>query len=112
MKIGVISNLYPPLIRGGGEIIAAHTAEGLKEAWQHVFVISTQPYANWQSFQTNRSEINDVLVYRFYPPNFYYYLNDYKFPWFIRVFWHLWDSFNIFSRQTVKNILKKSSRKW
>ncbi len=107
MKIGIISNLYPPLIRGGAEVIAAMIAEGLKDAWQHVFVISTKPPQGWKSWQVSNGEVNQIQVYRIYPPNIYYYLNDYKFPIFIRFIWRFFDIFNIFSYWQTRRILQK-----
>jgi len=114
MKIGIISNLYPPFVRGGAEIIAAMEAEGLKKAWQHVFVISSKP-ARLETGPGSRpitqlvieGEVNEVSVYRFTPINLYYYLNDFKFPAFAKIFWHLIDTFNIFSYFTVRKILLK-----
>ncbi len=114
MKIGIISNLYPPFMRGGAEIIASIEAEGLKKAWQHVFVISSKP-AKVQTGPNAKpitkliieSEVNEVLVYRFTPVNLYYYMNDFRFPAFIRALWHVIDTFNIFSYFTVRKILKK-----
>lgn len=116
MKICIISNLYPPFIRGGAEIIAALQAEGLKKNWQHVFVISTRPakvkvigkspFVN-KAWSTTVDNIDDIDVYRFSPNNIYYYLDDFKYPAFIRFIWHLFDTFNIFSYFKVKKILNK-----
>lgn len=105
MKIGIISNLFPPFIRGGAEIIAALETEGLKDAWQHVFVVSSRPYKDWKSLQISKDFNDDFNIFRFYPLNLYYYLNDFKFPAFIRLFWHLFDIFNIFSYFKIKKIL-------
>ncbi|MBT6691476.1 glycosyltransferase [Candidatus Parcubacteria bacterium] len=114
MKIGIISNLYPPFIRGGAEVIAAAEAEGLKKAWQHVFVISSRPKnirvrggRLMGSKSITQDEINEVSVFRFNPINIYYYLNDFKYPGFVRLLWHLFDMFNIFSYFSVKKILKE-----
>ena len=105
MKIGIISNLYPPFVRGGAEVIAALEAKGLKDVWQHVFIITSRPYRGFRSLFVSRGEDNEIPVYRFYPLNFYHYLNDFRFPGFVRFFWHLWDNFNIFSYWQVKKIL-------
>jgi glycosyltransferase involved in cell wall biosynthesis len=94
------------LIRGGAEVIAALEAQGLKEAWQHVFVISSRPYGGFKSLSISKNENADIPVYRFYPLNIYYYLNDFRYPAFIRLIWHLFDSFNIFSYFKIKKILK------
>jgi len=114
MKIGIISNLYPPFIRGGAELVAAMQAEGLKKAWQHVFVVSSRPASlriykkvlfNTGLWGKNKDEINGVDVYSFNPVNLYYYLDDYKYPVFIRLLWHIIDIFNLFSYFSIKKIL-------
>jgi len=114
MKVGIISNLYPPFVRGGAEVIAAAEAEGLKKAWQHVFVVSTRPKnirvqggSMFGSRSITQDEVNEVTVFRFNPINIYYYLNDFKYPSFVRLFWHLIDIFNIFSYFSVKKILQQ-----
>ncbi|MFA5126564.1 MAG: glycosyltransferase [Patescibacteria group bacterium] len=113
MKFAVISNLYPPLVRGGAEMIAATEAEGLKAAWQHVFVIATKPRkmnVNGVDVRADnelvwQDEVNSVSVYRITPFNVYYYLNDYKYPAILRLLWHFLDIFNWHSYFQVKKIL-------
>jgi glycosyltransferase involved in cell wall biosynthesis len=115
MKFAIISNLYPPLIRGGAEIIAAQEARGLKNAWQHVFVVTTKPRAikiNKQTVSADNhnfwlDEEDGVAVYRFVPLNIYYYINDFLHaaPW--RFIWHIIDTFNIYSYWQVRKILLK-----
>ena len=115
MKIGIITNLYPPFIRGGAEIIASIEAEGLKKAWQHVFVISSRPHnvkiKNAPLIKSpdfiSVDEVNEVPVFRFSPINIYYYLNDFKYPGFVRMLWHFIDMFNVFTYFKVKKILEK-----
>ncbi|MBU1203221.1 glycosyltransferase [Patescibacteria group bacterium] len=116
MKIAVISNLYPPFVRGGAEIVAAMEAQGLKKSWQHVFAISTRPakvkFIGAHIFRTGLwttsvDTFEEVDVYRFNPVNLYYYLDDFKFPSFLRLFWHIFDIFNIFSYFKIKKILLK-----
>jgi glycosyltransferase involved in cell wall biosynthesis len=116
MKICIISNLYPPFIRGGAEVVAAMQADGLKEAWQHVFVISTRPsqvkvvgnpILTSGAMATTVDAVGGIDVYRFNPNNIYYYLNDFKYPAFVRLFWHIFDTFNIFSYFKIKKILQK-----
>ncbi|PWB38298.1 MAG: hypothetical protein C3F02_04815 [Parcubacteria group bacterium] len=114
MKIGIISNLYPPFVRGGAEIVAAVQAGALKQSWQHVFVISTRPkyLRPWTMslmlpdiLDVTTDEVDEVIVYRFRPLNVYYYLDDFKYPGWLRLLWHLVDTFNIFSYRTIKKIL-------
>lgn len=108
MKVGIITSLYPPLIKGGAEIIASMQATGFKEAMNHVFVISTKPYnyLGKKSFQI-KENINNTTVYRFFPFNIYHYIDGYKFPGFIRLIWHIIDIFNIFSYFIIKKILEE-----
>lgn len=107
MKIGIISNLYPPFVRGGAEIIVSTLAEGLKDNLHHVFVISTQPHAGLSSMWPQMRETRGVKVYRFYPWNIYYYLNDYAYPAIVRFVWHILDIFNVHSYLAVRSIIAK-----
>jgi glycosyltransferase involved in cell wall biosynthesis len=105
MKICLISNLYPPISRGGAEKVAERVARGLKSSGHEVFVISTKPWGGWKSFKPVVAEENGIKVYRFYPMNIFYYLNDYKHGVFSRMIWHFFDMFNCQSARAVKNIL-------
>jgi len=107
MKICIISNLYPPYVRGGAEIVVGRLAEALRDNLHHVFVISTQPYENIGSLWVTTTTVNEVQVYRFTPANIYYYLNDFRFPEPVRALWHLIDIFNFHSYFVVKKLLKK-----
>jgi glycosyltransferase involved in cell wall biosynthesis len=107
MKICLISNLYPPISRGGAEKVAERVARGLVAASHEVFVISTKPWGGWKSFKPVAADEDGVKVYRFYPANIFYYLNDYKHHALWRAKWHFWDMFNCHSARVVKNILKQ-----
>ena len=119
MKICLISNLYPPISRGGAEKVAERVAQGLKSAvgphtknfgegtCHEVFVISTKPWDGWKSFKPAAAEENGIKVYRFYPANIFYYLNNFKHNALWRAKWHFWDMFNCQSARVVKKILKK-----
>ncbi|MFA5412931.1 MAG: glycosyltransferase family 4 protein [Patescibacteria group bacterium] len=117
MKICLISNLYPPISRGGAERVAERVARGLVASGPHtknfgegvnheVFVISTKPWDGWKSFKAAVAEENGIKVYRFYPANVFYYLNDYKQGVFSRMIWHFFDMFNCQSARAVKKILR------
>jgi len=108
MKVGIITSLYPPLIKGGAEIIASMQVSGFKEAMHHVFVISTKPYnyLGRKGFKI-KEDINNTTVYRFFPFNIYHYMDGYKFPGFIRLIWHIIDIFNISSYFITKKILEE-----
>ncbi len=107
MKICLISNLYPPISRGGAERVAERVARGLESSGHEVFVISTKPWGGWASLKPVAAEENGIKVYRFYPANIFYYLNDFKHNALWRAKWHFRDMFNCQSARVVKKILKQ-----
>ena len=106
MKICLISSLYPPISRGGAERVAERVAKGLCGAGHGVFVISTKPWSGWASLKPVAAEESGIKVYRFYPANIFYYLNDFKHGIFSRLIWHFFDMFNCQSARAVKKILR------
>jgi len=107
MKIGIISNLYPPFVRGGAEVIARTMAQGLSERLQHVFVVSTQPFEGMRSLIPRERVDDGIKIYRFFPLNLYFYLSDYRFPLVIRTLWRCIDMLNLHSYYCVRRILLK-----
>lgn len=107
MKICIISNLYPPYVRGGAEIIVNKLAEGLRDNVHNVVVVSTQPFNGWSSFSAHVDHVNNLKVYRFFPWNLYYYTNDFAHTIFFRAIWHFFDIFNLHSYSVVRGILKR-----
>lgn len=110
MKIGIISNLYPPYMRGGAEKVVATLSHALAKENQ-VFVITSMPYVNHESLQSHLEEITTtankkITIYRFFPLNIFYYLNDYQHHFFIRFIWNIIDTFNFHSYFTIKKILQ------
>jgi len=91
VKIGIITNLSPPYQRGGAEYVVVRTVEALIDMGHDVFVVSGRPRqkSNQGEFDQNTSE----RIYRFFPWNVYFVLNDHKFPWIIRLLWHVLDTF-------------------
>ena len=102
MKICLISNLFPPIERGGAEKIAYAMAQGLKSAGHEVIVISTK-----NKFSVTSAIEDNIKVYRFKPLNLYYYLNDFKHHAIVRLLWHFFDIFNLHSYFRIKSILQK-----
>lgn len=92
MKIGIISNLYPPYIRGGAEHVVVRTVEGLVEKGHDVFVVSSMRSKKGKDIVVNNNSTE--RVYQFSPRNLYFVLDDHKFPWLIRLFWHVFDAFS------------------
>jgi len=107
MKIVLISNLYPPFVRGGAEIVVTRIVEGLRKNLQHVSVITTRPYGGVTTLRLEQVRIDDVPAFRFYPLNLYFYTSDYRYPAPIRFIWHLLDVFNFHSYYQIRKILLK-----
>jgi glycosyltransferase involved in cell wall biosynthesis len=105
MKIGIVSNLYPPAARGGAELVAQRIADELYIRGHEVFVLSSQPYDGVRTLFPSIRERTLASVYRFFPFNFYYLRHDHAVPFPIRALWHVVDLFNPFSRSAVKNVI-------
>lgn len=91
VKIGLVSNLYPPVARGGAEQIAHRVAHELLARGHEVFVVSTTK--DWRP-RPAVSESYVERIYRFRPWNFYHPLDDYRQPFAVRAAWHLLDTFS------------------
>lgn len=94
MKICLINNLYKPHVRGGAEIVLESIHTGLVNSGHHVFVISTAPH-----FDKKFQEEGNTYRIR----SCYYNLG--KIPVFFRLFWHIYDMFDIISAWKIKKIL-------
>ncbi|MEK7211016.1 MAG: glycosyltransferase, partial [Patescibacteria group bacterium] len=102
----MINNLYPPVAESGASIVAQNIAEGLKSAGHDIFVISTAPYEDKNSFTPKKRELGGVRVYEFFPANVYHYLNGSRHNFFVRFIWHICDILNLHSFFVVKKILE------
>lgn len=105
MKIGMISNLYPPFVRGGAEHVVVRTVEELIEVDQEVFVITAGPRGEYSKIKID--DRPSEKIYRFFPGNIYFQLDDYKHRLPVRFLWHIYDAFNLSSRFKVAKILKE-----
>lgn len=101
MKIGIITNLYPPYARGGAETVIVRTVTQLVADGHDVFVITGQPRGKPLTLDRSATE----RVYRFFPPNIYFTLEDHAYRWFVRLFWHIIDALSPFPGWTVGSIL-------
>lgn len=106
MKIGIVSNLYPPDARGGAELVASRVADALYERGHEVFALTTQPYTGVRSLFARIRERTLEAVYRFFPLNFYSLRQDCHIPFPVRALWHIIDLFNPASRRTIRNIIR------
>jgi glycosyltransferase involved in cell wall biosynthesis len=106
MKIGVITNLYPPVSRGGAERVVQRIVNELSKRHHNVFVISTIPIRGRSALEPELREFRAEPVYRFFPPNIYHSLNDFRFPYPVRAFWHLTDLKCPASARKVEKLLR------
>jgi glycosyltransferase involved in cell wall biosynthesis len=107
MKITVISNLYPPISRGGAEKVAQRIVGELIRRGHDVLVISTMPFSGLDSFFPFVREFVGERVYRFFPLNIYHILNDRRVPYLLRAIWHLIDIWSPFPARQVEKVLCK-----
>lgn len=91
MKIGIISNLYPPHVRGGAEHVVVRTVEALIEKGHDIFVVTAMPKQKGKDIVLNSNAVE--RIYQFAPKNLYFVLDDHLYPWIIRLFWHIIDAF-------------------
>lgn len=105
MNIGIISNLYPPIARGGAEHVARRVAHELHIRGHGVFVFSTQPFKGIKSCFGRITERSVEAVYRMYPPNLYHLLNDYNYIFPLRAAWHLIDMYSPFPAYELGRVL-------
>lgn len=107
MKICLISNLFRPYARGGAERVVEIIAEELIKTDNQVFLITARPFKLSAIFRPEIKNEFGLKIYRFYPLNLFFYGNDWKYPRFIRFFWHFFDVCNWHSYFIIKKILKK-----
>jgi glycosyltransferase involved in cell wall biosynthesis len=104
MKIGIITNLYPPYVRGGAEHVIVRTVEELIERGHDVFIITTKPKGRTRiDVDANSLE----RIYRFFPRNLYYVLDDHLYSSPIRLFWHVIDAFSRCGAKHVRDIIER-----
>lgn len=101
MKICLISNLYPPCILGGAEIVVQKVAAELLKDGNEVFVITTSPDKEY------KEEIDGVKVFRVNPLNLYPMYSHQEKSGLMKPLWHLMDIWNLSSYSTIKKILKE-----
>ncbi|KKW29275.1 MAG: Glycosyltransferase [Candidatus Uhrbacteria bacterium GW2011_GWD2_52_7] len=104
VKIGIVTNLYPPYARGGAEFVIVRTVEQLLALGHDVFVITGQPKSQGRDILLGRLSLE--RVYRFFPNNIYFTLDDHKYPWMIRLFWHIIDAFSWSGAEAVRTIVR------
>src|SRR3989338_1980326 len=107
MKIALLTNLYPPLSRGGAEKVAERIVGELKRRGHDVFVVSTKPYDGWSSFRLSRELMSATRVYRLRPINLYHPLFDHRHVFPVRALWHVIDLFCPCNTQQICRLLEE-----
>lgn len=97
MKILVISNLYKPYARGGAEMVANNMVNGLVSLGHEITTISTRPYFKKCFFDDGNCNL--------YWPAIYYNLR--VIPYFLRIFWHFFDTVNFISYFRLLSLLRR-----
>lgn len=105
MKIGVCSNYYPPMERGGAELVAERIADELSRRGHHVFVVTTELFLGLTSLRPTLTEQDIERVYRFYPLNLYHISHADRVPFPLRVMWHLIDLCGPFPHRFIERLL-------
>ncbi len=104
MKIGIVTNLYPPYARGGAENVIVRTVEQLLALGHDVFVVTGQPKSKGMGVAVGQLSLE--RVYRFFPFNVYFTFDDYRYPWIVRLLWHVIDAFSWSGAEAVRMILR------
>lgn len=95
MKICIINNIFYPYSRGGADKIARSMFDGFLAEGDEVFFIATEP-------RTNRLKSSEYRGY--FLSSLFFDLKN--MPKTLRLFWHIYDMFNILNYYKIKNILK------
>ena len=107
MRLVILTNLYPPFVRGGAEYLAHQLALELKRQKHQVIVITTAPFKSLRRFTPELSEEDGIRVYRFWPLNLYHYLTAERIPKALRLLWQLINLFNWPAAYIVGRLLKR-----
>jgi glycosyltransferase involved in cell wall biosynthesis len=107
MRIGFITNLYPPHGRGGAERVVEEEVTALKRAGHDVFVITAAPLPEDGDPRPRLSVEGGVRVYRYYPVNLFFYGEIGEHGVFSRLIFHLWDLRNGASARAVRRLLEE-----
>lgn len=104
MKIGIVTNLYPPYTRGGAEQVIVRTVGQLLAMGHDVFVITGKPKSAGNYVELDRSSTE--RVYRVRSKNIYFTLDDHKYSRATRLLWHVIDAFGWSAARAVREIVE------
>lgn len=103
MKICQISDLYPPYVIGGAEILVESISNKLIDKGHEVTIITS-------AYEKEVTEtINGLKIYRVKPMNLYPLYKFQEQSPLIKPFWHLFDLVNLISYKKIKDILIKEN---
>jgi len=98
MKVLIINSLYYPNVVGGAEISVQLLAESLLKSGLEPVVVST-------SDKEDRNKVNGVKVYYINHSNLYWLPDFKKKNKVVRMFWHMWDSYNPIINRRIGRII-------
>lgn len=104
MKICFLSNLYPPNVLGGAEIVVEKMAKSMIERGHEVIVITTSPDEEEHILEDDSVKIFQLNTTKLYPTYKQTEPQGVKKP-----LWHLFDLWNGATLSAVKDILVRES---
>ena len=104
MKICFLSNLYPPNVLGGAEIVVQKMAKSMIERGHEVIVITTSPDEEEHILEEDSVKIFQLNTTKLYPTYKQTEPQGVKKP-----LWHLFDLWNGATLSAVKDILVRES---
>ena len=102
MNICIISNLYPPNILGGAEIIVEKMATNIAKEGHNITVITTSPDYEEHKETRDNTTIYYINTTKIYPPYQQTKANAMQKP-----LWHLFDLWNNNTKERIKEIIKE-----
>jgi len=106
MIVAILTNLYPPYVRGGAEYLTHQLGLELVRQGHQVCVVTGVPWKSVRKFSPELREEGGVKVYRFFPLNFYHYLQASHAPYPLRFLWQLVNLANVPVARSVATVLK------
>ena len=100
MRVCLVSNLYPPDVLGGAEIVVGQLARGLQGAGHAVTVVTTAPRA-----RAGGETVHGVRVHRLHPANIYWAGEAAARPRVLKPLWHFVDLWNPVMYQRLRALL-------
>jgi glycosyltransferase involved in cell wall biosynthesis len=102
VRICHVSNLYPPDVLGGAELVVSHLAQGLRGAGHDVTVVATT-----RSHQASVGEVDHIPVYRLPTANVYWAGDAPRRSRALKPLWHLLDLWNPVMYARLRRTLRR-----